>query len=280
MVRSRACRSTRLAFALGAAALHAFWNVVLARERDVEAATALAVVSVLAVLALPAALTWRVEADAIPYIVASGTLELIYFALLAAAYCRWTSSASSTWSPAASRRCLALLLVVAVGGARPATLGIVGVLVVSAGVLLVRGPRGDLRGLRGRNGDRGDHRRLHGRRPLRHPARRRRPVPAADHGRPRDRLSAGDRPPRDYELQPAGRRSLSEPGCAWPTSWSCSPCAWRARRRSRLSARRAVVIATALAAVVLHERALAWPARRLDLGGRRRGAAGALLKRS
>ena len=37
-----------LAFALGAAALHAFWNVVLARERDVEAATALAVVSVLA----------------------------------------------------------------------------------------------------------------------------------------------------------------------------------------------------------------------------------------
>ena len=49
-----------LAFALGAAALHAFWNVVLARERDVEAATALAVVSVLALLVLPAALTWRV----------------------------------------------------------------------------------------------------------------------------------------------------------------------------------------------------------------------------
>jgi drug/metabolite transporter (DMT)-like permease len=42
---------------------------------------------------------------------------------------------------------LALVFVVAAGGARPAALGVVGVLVVSAGVLLVRGPRGDLYGL-------------------------------------------------------------------------------------------------------------------------------------
>ena len=135
-----------LAFALGAAALHAFWNVVLARERDVEAATALAVVSVLVVLALPAALTWRVEADAIPYIVASGALELVYFAMLAAAYRRYELSlvypVARGLAPV-----LALLFVVAIGGARPAALGVLGVLVVSAGVLLVRGPRGNLHGL-------------------------------------------------------------------------------------------------------------------------------------
>jgi drug/metabolite transporter (DMT)-like permease len=135
-----------LAFALGAAALHAFWNVVLARELDVEAATALAVVSVLVVLALPAALTWRVEADAVPYIVASGVLELVYFAMLAAAYRRYELSlvypVARGLAPV-----LALLIVVATGGALPAALGVVGVLVVSAGVLLVRGPRGDLHGL-------------------------------------------------------------------------------------------------------------------------------------
>jgi drug/metabolite transporter (DMT)-like permease len=135
-----------LAFALGAAALHAFWNVVLARERDVEAATALAVVSVLAVLALPAALTWRVEAEAIPYIVASGALELVYFALLAAAYRRYELSlvypVARGLAPV-----LALLLVIAAGAARPSALGAIGILGVSAGVLLVRGVRGSLRGL-------------------------------------------------------------------------------------------------------------------------------------
>jgi len=135
-----------LAFALGAAALHAFWNVVLARERDVEAATALAVVSVLVVLALPAALTWRVEADAIPFIVASGVLELVYFAMLAAAYRRYELSlvypVARGLAPV-----LALLIVVAAGGALPAALGVVGVLAVSAGVLPVRGPRGNLHGL-------------------------------------------------------------------------------------------------------------------------------------
>jgi drug/metabolite transporter (DMT)-like permease len=135
-----------LALALGAAALHAFWNVVLARERDVEAATALAVLSVLALLVLPAALTWRVEPAAIPYLVASGALELVYFALLAAAYRRYELSlvypVARGLAPV-----LALVFVVAAGGARPAALGMAGVLVVSAGVLLVRGPRGDLRGL-------------------------------------------------------------------------------------------------------------------------------------
>ena len=54
-----------LALALGAAGLHALWNLLLARERDTEAATAVALVALVAVLVLPAALTWRVDADAI-----------------------------------------------------------------------------------------------------------------------------------------------------------------------------------------------------------------------
>ena len=134
-----------LALALGAAALHAFWNVLLAREEDVEAGTALALLTLVAVLTLPAALTWRVDGDAVPYIVASGALELAYIALLAGAYRRYELSlvypVARGLAPV-----LALLIVVAAGGARPSSAGVVGILVVSAGVLLVRGARGSAAG--------------------------------------------------------------------------------------------------------------------------------------
>ena len=126
-----------LALALGAAVLHALWNLVLARERDVEAATAVAVLTLVAALVIPAALTWRVEAAAVPFIVGSAALELSYFALLAAAYRRYELSlvypVARGLAPV-----LALLLVVAVDGALPSAGGIVGVLVVAVGVLLVR----------------------------------------------------------------------------------------------------------------------------------------------
>jgi drug/metabolite transporter (DMT)-like permease len=135
-----------LALALGAAGLHALWNLLLARERDTEAATAVALVALVAVLVLPAALTWRVDADAIPFIAGSAALELAYVALLATAYRRYELSlvypVARGLAPV-----LALLIVVAAGGARPSTLGIVGVLAVAGGVLLVRGARGDLGGL-------------------------------------------------------------------------------------------------------------------------------------
>jgi len=135
-----------LALALGAAGLHALWNLLLARERDTEAATAVALVALVAVLVLPATLTWRVDADAIPFIVGSAALELAYVALLATAYRRYELSlvypVARGLAPV-----LALLIVVAAGGARPSTLGIVGVLAVATGVLLVRGARGDLGGL-------------------------------------------------------------------------------------------------------------------------------------
>ncbi len=135
-----------LALALGAAALHAFWNLLLAREDDIEAATAVALLTVVTVLVLPAALTWRVEGAAVPYLAGSAALELAYFALLAAAYRRYELSlvypVARGLAPV-----LALALVVAAGGATPSGLGIAGILAVTAGVLLVRGPRGSLTGL-------------------------------------------------------------------------------------------------------------------------------------
>src|SRR5262245_52367050 len=72
--------------ALAAAFVHSLWNVLLARSRDPQAATAVALLTTLVVFAIPAALAWRVEAAAWPYIVASGALELVYFALLVTVY--------------------------------------------------------------------------------------------------------------------------------------------------------------------------------------------------
>ena len=135
-----------LALALGAAFLHALWNLLLAREKDTEAATAIGLLTVVVVLAVPAALTWRVEAAAVPYLAGSAALELAYFALLAAAYRRYDLSlvypVARGLAPV-----LALTLVVASGGATPSALGVAGVVAVTGGVLLIRGARGSLFGL-------------------------------------------------------------------------------------------------------------------------------------
>ena len=77
-----------LALVLAAAALHAGWNALVAGARDTHATTAVALLVGAAVFAVPAALTWRVDAEAWPYIAASAALELAYFALLAAVYTR------------------------------------------------------------------------------------------------------------------------------------------------------------------------------------------------
>jgi drug/metabolite transporter (DMT)-like permease len=134
-----------LGLALAAAALHASWNLLLARERDIEATTAVAfLVFPLAVAPLAAA-TWRVEGAAIPYIVGSSALELVYIALLAAAYRRFELSLVYPLARGLAP-VLALVLVVAALGARPSGAEIAGVVVVAAGILLVRGARRSARG--------------------------------------------------------------------------------------------------------------------------------------
>jgi uncharacterized membrane protein len=75
-----------VALALGAAFLHAGWNVLLAGSRDTRASTAGLLVWGVVLLAVPAVFTGGVSSDAVPYIAASAVLELCYFVLLARAY--------------------------------------------------------------------------------------------------------------------------------------------------------------------------------------------------
>ena len=56
-----AMSSTALALALAAAVLHAGWNLLLARARDVEAATAVMLVVAVTAYAPVAAFTWRID---------------------------------------------------------------------------------------------------------------------------------------------------------------------------------------------------------------------------
>src|SRR2546428_14024989 len=79
---------TALGLALAAAFVHALWNLLLARARDPEAATAVALVVGVTVFALPAAAFWDVDRRVWPFAAGSAALELVYFALLAAAYRR------------------------------------------------------------------------------------------------------------------------------------------------------------------------------------------------
>ncbi len=129
-----------LALALGAAGLHAAWNLALARRGDVPAATALAFGFAVLVFAPVAAFRWDVDGAAVPYMVVSAAFELAYLALLAAAYGR---AELSVVYPVA--RGLAPVLVLLVGvtalGVGTSVSEAGGVLLVAAGVLLVRGLR-------------------------------------------------------------------------------------------------------------------------------------------
>jgi drug/metabolite transporter (DMT)-like permease len=88
--------------------------------------------------AIPAALTWRVSTDAIPYIVASAALELAYFALLAAVYARADLSFAYPIARGSAPVLVLLISVVALN-APVSVQSALGVLTVTAGVLLVRG---------------------------------------------------------------------------------------------------------------------------------------------
>ena len=129
-----------LALALGAAVVHAVWNLLLARADDTEAATAVALGAGVALFALPAALTWRVEAGAWPYVAASAAFELGYVATLAGALRRGDLSVVY---PLARGSAPVLVLLVSAGvlGAATSAWQVVGIALVAAGVLLVRGMR-------------------------------------------------------------------------------------------------------------------------------------------
>src|ERR687895_168238 len=74
-----------LGLALGAAFLHALWNVLLAGSRDSVAATG-GLLLFCALLLAPFAFIGDLSPDALPFVAASAALELVYFVLLARAY--------------------------------------------------------------------------------------------------------------------------------------------------------------------------------------------------
>jgi drug/metabolite transporter (DMT)-like permease len=127
-----------LALALGSAFLHAFWNLILARARDIEAATAVALVAGIVAFAPVAVVVWRVEPQVWPFLVVTSFLQLAYFLLLTAAYGR---ADLSFVYPIARGTAPVLVLVVGVVvlGTGTSVAQICGVLLVAGGVLLVRG---------------------------------------------------------------------------------------------------------------------------------------------
>jgi drug/metabolite transporter (DMT)-like permease len=128
-----------LLLVLGSAAVHALWNALLADAEDTHAATAAMLLAGVALFAPVAALTWDLDAEAVPYVLASGCLELLYFGLLATAYAR---AELSFVYPVARGSAPVVVLVVSVLalGASVGAWQAAGVLAVAAGVMLVRGP--------------------------------------------------------------------------------------------------------------------------------------------
>jgi drug/metabolite transporter (DMT)-like permease len=125
---------------LASAAVHAAWNTFVADAGDTHATTGVAIVAGVLLMAPFAAATWDVGAAALPYVLGSAAFELAYFALLATAY---ADAGLTTVYPVArgAAPVLALLVSVAFLGAAVSGVQALGVLVVAAGVLLVRGLR-------------------------------------------------------------------------------------------------------------------------------------------
>jgi drug/metabolite transporter (DMT)-like permease len=135
---------TALALALGAAVLHAGWNVAVAGSDDPEASSAALLICAVCLFAIPAVLTWRLDSAAVPYVIASAFLHLGYFAGLAAAYAR--ADLSVVYPVARGLGPVVVLIVGTLALGQDGTGGqAAGVILVALGVLLVRGPAGGAR---------------------------------------------------------------------------------------------------------------------------------------
>jgi drug/metabolite transporter (DMT)-like permease len=136
-----------LGLALGAAFLHALWNVLLAGSRDSVAATGALLLFGVLLLAPAALLAGDVSSSAIPFIAVSAALELAYFVLLSRAY--RGGELGVVYPVARGSAPVLVLLAAALGlGAGVSWLAAAGVLLVAAGVLYVGEPgRGERRDL-------------------------------------------------------------------------------------------------------------------------------------
>ncbi len=132
-----------LAVVLCSALVHASWNIALARAPRGHDTTAVAVAVGLLAWTPIALVRWRVEPAVWPYVLASAALELAYFAALNFAYSR--AAAHSVYPAARGLAPTLLLPVAALGGAKVPALAGVGVLAISAGVLLTARGQADRR---------------------------------------------------------------------------------------------------------------------------------------
>jgi drug/metabolite transporter (DMT)-like permease len=126
-----------LGLVLGAAFLHALWNVLLAGTRDtVVAAGALLLIA--AVLLAPAALLvgGELSTEALPFVAASAALEIVYFVLLSRAY--RGGELGVVYPVARGTAPVIVLGAAAVGLGRGVTwLAALGVFLVAGGVLML-----------------------------------------------------------------------------------------------------------------------------------------------
>ena len=139
--------ATALALALIAAFVHALWNILLARARDIESATAVALITAELVFAPVAVFTWDAERSVWPFLVVTGFLQLAYFALLTTAY---RLVPLSVVYPIARGGAPVLVLIIGavVLGRASSWTQVAAVVLVVAGILLVRGLReADPRGI-------------------------------------------------------------------------------------------------------------------------------------
>ena len=129
-----------LALALGAAFLHALWNVLLAGSRDSVAAVGALLVFGALLLAPAALVTGGVSTAALPFVAASAALELGYFVLLARAY--RDGELGVVYPVARGSAPVLVLSAAALGlGKEVPGLAAVGVVLVAAGVMLGARPK-------------------------------------------------------------------------------------------------------------------------------------------
>jgi drug/metabolite transporter (DMT)-like permease len=131
---------TALALVLTAAFVHALWNILLAQARDIESSTAVALITAELVFAPVALVTWDVHRAVWPFLIASGLLQLTYFALLTTAY-RLVPLSVVYPIARGGAPVLVLLIGAVVLGRTTSWTQVAAVVLVVAGILLVRGLR-------------------------------------------------------------------------------------------------------------------------------------------
>ena len=127
-----------LVLALGSAVLHAVWNLLLGRARDVQAATA-ATFLVSVALALPFAVVWwHADTSVWPWALASTLLEVVYVVALALAYRGGEVSFVYPLTRGLAPVLVLLFGIVALGHGVSAA-EVLGIVLVAVGVVAVRG---------------------------------------------------------------------------------------------------------------------------------------------